>query len=292
MCVFLSQPNHFSQLLLPFVFTKVGVIYFICIKFILILMSDIEYLSKIVDEIRLHPYKLELQEPLHATRNHHTAIWMLFIVNSSARTPSTQQRFLKLSAQLNNMPSHASRRATGIQLKAVFHPSQTSTSHHPSQADSLGQTSTPLHPSTPKQTDNAPDTQSQQKSPFSEQQQSTGQLDILFIQRAFNVKDNYSGHIAFPGGHVEVGENDFDACIRECYEEIGLNLRTQPYIYLGRSPKSFLLQKRGRDGKVLMCFHMFLLFSLPLGLKLLKKEIRDCRVVPLSRFLHFREEFQ
>ena len=33
-----------------------------------------------------------------------------------------------------------------------------------------------------------------------------------------------SGEIAFPGGHLNQGENDFQAVLREVKEEVGLDL--------------------------------------------------------------------
>ena len=49
--------------------------------------------------------------------------------------------------------------------------------------------------------------------------------EVLFIKRAANPKDHWSGHLAFPGGKKE--ETDptlFAACVREVYEEVGIEL--------------------------------------------------------------------
>lgn len=52
--------------------------------------------------------------------------------------------------------------------------------------------------------------------------------DILFIKRTYNEKDQYSGHIAFPGGKYENEDvNLLNTCIRETKEEIGLNLLSE-----------------------------------------------------------------
>lgn len=49
--------------------------------------------------------------------------------------------------------------------------------------------------------------------------------EILFVKRATNKKDKYSGNIAFPGGRVEKSDkNTLNASIRETFEEIGINL--------------------------------------------------------------------
>lgn len=56
--------------------------------------------------------------------------------------------------------------------------------------------------------------------------------EILFIKRAERDGDPWSGHMAFPGGHVEPDdESQQAAASRETMEEIGLNL--QPARYLG-----------------------------------------------------------
>lgn len=62
--------------------------------------------------------------------------------------------------------------------------------------------------------------------------QSVNDLEILFIQRAKDDLDPWSGHIAFPGGKLEAGEQVCQAARRETREEIGLDLEAG--CYLGR----------------------------------------------------------
>lgn len=57
-----------------------------------------------------------------------------------------------------------------------------------------------------------------------------GDLEILFIERASDLRDPWSGHLAFPGGKVEQGENAKQAAERETREEIGLALETEHYL--------------------------------------------------------------
>ncbi len=54
---------------------------------------------------------------------------------------------------------------------------------------------------------------------------SAGDTEILFIRRAEKTGDPWSGHMAFPGGHVDTSDASFlDAAIRETREEIGVDL--------------------------------------------------------------------
>jgi 8-oxo-dGTP pyrophosphatase MutT (NUDIX family) len=55
-------------------------------------------------------------------------------------------------------------------------------------------------------------------------------LEILFIERATDVRDPWSGHLAFPGGKVEQGEQARQAAERETQEEIGLVLDSEHYL--------------------------------------------------------------
>ena len=51
--------------------------------------------------------------------------------------------------------------------------------------------------------------------------------DLLFIRRAEKPGDPWSGHMAFPGGHIEPSDDSLlTASIRETREEIGLDLAT------------------------------------------------------------------
>lgn len=55
-------------------------------------------------------------------------------------------------------------------------------------------------------------------------------LEILFIERATDIRDPWSGHLAFPGGKVEQGEQARQAAERETREEIGLVLESEHYL--------------------------------------------------------------
>lgn len=55
-------------------------------------------------------------------------------------------------------------------------------------------------------------------------------LEVLFIQRAAHDLDPWSGHIAFPGGKLEEGEQECQAACRETLEEIGIDLERGRYL--------------------------------------------------------------
>jgi 8-oxo-dGTP pyrophosphatase MutT (NUDIX family) len=57
-----------------------------------------------------------------------------------------------------------------------------------------------------------------------------GDLEILFIERATFDRDPWSGHLAFPGGKVEPGEQARHAAERETQEEIGIDLGAERYL--------------------------------------------------------------
>jgi 8-oxo-dGTP pyrophosphatase MutT (NUDIX family) len=57
-----------------------------------------------------------------------------------------------------------------------------------------------------------------------------GDLEVLFIERATHSLDPWSGHLAFPGGKVEAGEQARQAAERETREEIGLDLEREQYL--------------------------------------------------------------
>ena len=55
---------------------------------------------------------------------------------------------------------------------------------------------------------------------------SEGGPDLLFIRRAEQEGDPWSGHVSFPGGRSEPGDEDLlSTAIRETAEETGLDLR-------------------------------------------------------------------
>lgn len=56
-------------------------------------------------------------------------------------------------------------------------------------------------------------------------------FNVLLMQRAVRPGDPWSGHLSFPGGHVEDADaDDLAAAIRETHEEIGLVLTPDQFL--------------------------------------------------------------
>eukprot|EP00966_Prymnesium_polylepis_P230365 5330275-Prymnesium_polylepis.1 len=71
---------------------------------------------------------------------------------------------------------------------------------------------------------------------------------ILFIRRAVNPKDPWSGHVALPGGRQDAADcgDDEATAIRETSEEVGLALRSPVWHPLGRLADDRVIYPRGR----------------------------------------------
>lgn len=82
-------------------------------------------------------------------------------------------------------------------------------------------------------------------------------LELLFIQRATQDGDPWSGHIAFPGGRREdADEGDLGCVVRETQEELGLDLSDEKqFRLLGRlDDEAIPVTRRGRRGGVMSSF--------------------------------------
>ena len=56
-------------------------------------------------------------------------------------------------------------------------------------------------------------------------------IEMLLIERSKREKDPWSGHLAFPGGHVEAGDTSLrKTAERETREEVGINLRCADFL--------------------------------------------------------------
>ncbi len=85
---------------------------------------------------------------------------------------------------------------------------------------------------------------------------------MLFIKRAEKPGDPWSGHMAFPGGHLETDDADLAAAAaRETFEEIGLDLASHGQ-YLGAVDQQ-RANPRGRQLDMLIEPHVFQLNHIP-----------------------------
>ncbi len=55
--------------------------------------------------------------------------------------------------------------------------------------------------------------------------------EVLLIKRTENVRDPWSGNVAFPGGHYEASDMDlYDTAVRETFEEVGIKLSYDEFV--------------------------------------------------------------
>lgn len=100
------------------------------------------------------------------------------------------------------------------------------------------------------------------------------EVEVLFIRRAHNPKDRWSGQVAFPGGRHAPEEQDLDCAVREVQEEVGLDLASGDgrFHLLGR-----LADRIVRTAKpfVVASFVFLQLDTAPTELHLAEKEVAD-----------------
>lgn len=107
--------------------------------------------------------------------------------------------------------------------------------------------------------------------------------EILFIHRTERIGDPWSGHIAFPGGGYEMGdENLRHTSMRETFEEVGIDLTQGKY--LGRLAR-LQLKKVGSPIDFGLECHVFFLerqqdFELSTG------EVREAFWLPQKDLFH------
>ena len=102
--------------------------------------------------------------------------------------------------------------------------------------------------------------------------------EVLFIERAMRTHDPWSGHMAFPGGRLEDGDDSArTAACRETLEEVGLELSRAEYL-------GHLCDLSGRSGApkpMIVSAHAFHLEQ-DQSLSLDPNEVRSAFWFPLS----------
>ena len=112
---------------------------------------------------------------------------------------------------------------------------------------------------------------------------STDDPEIIFIERARVPNDPWSGHIAFPGGRREPGDQlSLDTAVRETEEEIGVDLSVGQL--LGQLDD---LTGRRSHHLVVSCF-VFMMSSV--GPFRQNHEVADVFTLPISRLLETKRQ--
>jgi 8-oxo-dGTP pyrophosphatase MutT (NUDIX family) len=107
------------------------------------------------------------------------------------------------------------------------------------------------------------------------------ELEMLFILRASNKGDRWSGQVGFPGGHVEAGETDQEAAVRECHEELGIDIT--PCALLGEvKQRSVSTTRGGQSSTLIVACRVYLVLDPLSEFKLQTSEIAACGWAPLA----------
>ncbi|KAJ3166319.1 hypothetical protein HDU88_003543 [Geranomyces variabilis] len=114
----------------------------------------------------------------------------------------------------------------------------------------------------------------------------SGEAEVLFVRRAANENDRWSGHMAFPGGKADPNETDQHAAERECIEEIGLDLNSAEYTCLGALDDRNVTPAASTKPVLILSPYVYLqLVPVTPPLILLPEEIASIHWIPLSFFL-------
>lgn len=115
-----------------------------------------------------------------------------------------------------------------------------------------------------------------------------GICEILYIRRSLSPTDRWSGDLAFPGGKSNPGESDRETCERETMEEVGLDLKSENFMFLGqldqREVRSLI---SSRKRLMVLCPHVYLQISPATPpMRISADEIQSVHWVPLTFFMY------
>ncbi|RHZ56465.1 hypothetical protein CDV55_102148 [Aspergillus turcosus] len=117
----------------------------------------------------------------------------------------------------------------------------------------------PDSPSLPAEQHPAVSTDQRLETFFSQPWVRHGTPEVLFIKRASRVGDRWTGHVALPGGKRDPEDtDDRAAAIREASEEVGLDLTTNDYVYIGNLPERVVTTSWGSVPLMVLCPFVFL----------------------------------
>ena len=120
----------------------------------------------------------------------------------------------------------------------------------------------------------------------------TGALMLLFIRRAINPRDPWSGNVAFPGGKQDPDDGDDDerTAMRETQEEVGLDLHS--WRRLGRLTEDKTIRPRGKKTMVISLFGFILESDEHTPLRPEPGEVADAWWVPADLLCPERVEWR
>ncbi|KAJ1597402.1 hypothetical protein NDA14_006822 [Ustilago hordei] len=111
-----------------------------------------------------------------------------------------------------------------------------------------------------------------------------GTPEILYIKRAARIGDNWSAHVAFPGGRKEEGdENGLYTAMRETWEEVGIDLAEKEFSCVGQLDDREITTSLGKRLLMVLSPYVFVQTS-PFSLMpdLQPSEVASAHWIPLS----------
>jgi 8-oxo-dGTP pyrophosphatase MutT (NUDIX family) len=126
---------------------------------------------------------------------------------------------------------------------------------------------------------------------FSQRWVRHGDPEILYIKRAANKRDKWTGHVAFPGGRRdETDKNDLEAAVREAKEEVGIDLTPRGSagaISCGGLSQEVIPGSWGKVPLMTLCPYIFLVTDANSGcsLRLQPGEVASAHWVPMRALM-------
>jgi 8-oxo-dGTP pyrophosphatase MutT (NUDIX family) len=142
------------------------------------------------------------------------------------------------------------------------------------------------HPSTPKSSSSTDSARDKLDAFFAQEWVKHADPEILFIKRAANLRDKWTGHVAFPGGRRDPEDaDDYAAAVRETLEEVGLDLDAHA-VPAGNLTQAIITMAWGKTPLMVYCPYVFLITepNLP-PLRLQPSEVASAHWVPIRSLL-------
>lgn len=100
-------------------------------------------------------------------------------------------------------------------------------------------------------------------------------VEVLYIRRTSRKGDKWSGHVAFPGGRQDPTDaDDYATAAREASEEVGLDLSSEDFVFLGRLADRVVTG----GGRVIPNFHLVPLLWLQVAAETPKMTMQEAEV--------------